>query len=177
MRVTVYCLSAVIVAMTLFGTDASPAWAKKHHKRHASVSGRAKDIVQTARAAGSFTKLVTAINAAGLTFTLEGRGPFTVFAPDDAAFAKLSKGQLDSLLADKKKLQTVLKYHVVGQKVMAAEVAQKRALPTLQGESLMINAKDGTVIVDGALVTKPDIVCGNGVIHVIDTVLMPERGK
>lgn len=176
MRVTVCCLSAVLVAMTVFGTSAAPAFAK-HHKRHASVSGRAKNIVQTARAAGSFTKLVTAINAAGLTRTLEGRGPFTVFAPDDAAFAKLPKGQLDALLNDKTKLRTVLKYHVVGQKLMAADVSQKRSVPTLEGQSLMINAKDGTVIIDGALVTKPDIACGNGVIHVIDTVLMPERGK
>jgi uncharacterized surface protein with fasciclin (FAS1) repeats len=106
---------------------------------------------------------------------LKGKGPFTVFAPDQAAFAKLPKNS--TLAADKDKLTKVLKYHVLPNKLMASDLTSMRSAPTLEGESVMLNSKDGKEIVDGAFVTKADIVCSNGVIHIIDTVLVPERGK
>ena len=133
---------------------------------------QAKDIVDTAVAAGSFKTLATALTAAGLIDTLKGPGPFTVFAPTDAAFAKVPKAQLDALLADKAKLTAVLTYHVVPGKVMAADV-KAGMVKTVQGSSLTIKT-DGGVMVDGAKVTATDIVASNGVIHVIDSVVIPK---
>ena len=133
---------------------------------------QAKDIVDTAAAAGSFKTLATALTAAGLVDTLKGPGPFTVFAPTDAAFAKVPKAQLDALLADKAKLTAVLTYHVVPGKVMAADV-KAGMVKTVQGSSLTIKT-DGGVMVDGAKVTATDIVASNGVIHVIDSVVIPK---
>jgi uncharacterized surface protein with fasciclin (FAS1) repeats len=133
---------------------------------------QAKDIVDTAVAAGSFKTLATALTAAGLIDTLKGPGPFTVFAPTDAAFAKVPKAQLDALLADKAKLTAVLTYHVVPGKVMAADV-KAGMVKTVQGSSLTIKT-DGGVMVDGAKVTATDIVASNGVIHVIDSVVIPQ---
>ncbi|MBI3156093.1 MAG: fasciclin domain-containing protein [Burkholderiales bacterium] len=138
----------------------------------ASMAAQAKDIVDTAVAAGQFNTLATALKAAGLVDTLKGPGPFTVFAPTDAAFAKLPKAQLDALLADKAKLTAVLTYHVVPGKVMAADV-KPGSVKTVQGASLTI-ATDGGVKVDGARVTATDIVASNGVIHVIDSVVLPK---
>jgi uncharacterized surface protein with fasciclin (FAS1) repeats len=132
----------------------------------------AADIVDTAKGAG-FNTLVTAVEAAGLTATLKGPGPFTVFAPTDAAFAKIPKAKLDALLKDKAALTKVLTYHVVAGKVMAADV-KPGAVPTVQGSSLTVAVKGKKVMVDKATVTKTDIVTDNGVIHVIDTVLMPK---
>lgn len=132
----------------------------------------AADIVDTAKGAG-FNTLVTAVEAAGLTATLKGPGPFTVFAPTDAAFAKIPKAKLDALLKDKAALTAVLTYHVVAGKVMAADV-KPGAVPTVQGSSLTVAVKGKKVMVDKATVTKTDIVTDNGVIHVIDTVLMPK---
>jgi uncharacterized surface protein with fasciclin (FAS1) repeats len=130
------------------------------------------DIVDTAVAAGSFNTLVKAVQAAGLVETLKGTGPFTVFAPTDEAFAKLPPGALDALLKDKAKLQAVLTYHVVAGKVMAADVAGIKSAKTVQGQSLAIDTANG-VKVGNAKVVKADIVASNGVIHVIDTVLLP----
>lgn len=130
-----------------------------------------KDIVDTAIAAGSFKTLVVALQKAGLVETLKGKGPFTVFAPNDEAFAKVPKDQLDALLADKAKLTKVLTYHVVAGKVMAADVKAGPA-KSLEGSNLTITTKDG-VMVDKAKVVKTDIAASNGVIHVVDSVLMP----
>lgn len=133
-----------------------------------------KDIVDTAVAAGQFETLVTAVKAAGLVDALKSDGPFTVFAPTDAAFAKLPKGTVESLLKDKEKLATILKYHVVAGKVMAADAAKVDSADTLAEKSLKIKAKNGAVMINNAKVVKADIVTSNGVIHVIDTVLIPE---
>jgi len=130
-----------------------------------------KDIVDTAIAAGSFKTLVVALQKAGLVETLKGKGPFTVFAPNDEAFAKVPKDQLDALLADKAKLTKVLTYHVVAGKVMAADVKAGPA-KSLEGSNLTITTKD-CVMVDKAKVVKTDIAASNGVIHVVDSVLMP----
>jgi uncharacterized surface protein with fasciclin (FAS1) repeats len=132
-----------------------------------------KDIVDTAVAAGSFSTLVTAVQTAGLVETLKGTGPFTLFAPNDDAFAKIPSDQLNVLLADKEKLTAVLTYHVVSGKVMAADVAGLSSAKTVQGQELKIDTSDG-VKVDDATVIKTDISASNGVIHVIDTVLMPK---
>ena len=137
----------------------------------ATLAVQAKDIVETAVAAGSFGTLVTAIKAAGLVDTLKGPGPYTVFAPTDAAFAKVPKADLDALLKDKAKLTAVLTYHVVPGKVMAKDVGAGM-VKTVQGGQIQV-ATAGGVKVDGANVVKTDIVADNGVIHVIDSVLMP----
>jgi transforming growth factor-beta-induced protein len=131
------------------------------------------DIIEAARAAGSFKTLLTAIEAAGLTDTLRGEGPFTVFAPTDEAFAKLPKETLDALLKDKAKLASILTYHVVPGKVMAADVVKLTEAKTVQGQNVKISATGG-VTVDNAKVVKTDVPATNGVIHVIDTVLMPK---
>ncbi len=132
-----------------------------------------KNIVQTAIDAGSFTTLVKAIQAAGLVDTLSGPGPFTVFAPTDAAFAKLPAGTLESLLADKEKLAKILTYHVVSGNVMAADVVKLTSAKTVQGQTVTIDTSNG-VMVNNAKVTSTDIMTSNGVIHVIDTVLLPQ---
>lgn len=132
------------------------------------------DIVDTAVAAGSFKTLVTAVQAAGLVDTLKGAGPFTVFAPTDEAFAKLPAGTLDAVLADKAKLTAILTYHVVSGKVLAKDVVglNGKSAKTVQGGELAINTTNGFKI-GTATVTKTDIECSNGVIHVIDSVLIP----
>ena len=137
-----------------------------------TLSAQAKDIVDTAVAAGSFKTLATALGAAGLVDTLKGKGPFTVFAPTDEAFAKIPKADLEALLKDKAKLTAVLTYHVVAGKVMAADVKAGK-VKTVQGSEITISTSSG-VSVNNAKVTKTDIVADNGVIHVIDTVIMPK---
>jgi uncharacterized surface protein with fasciclin (FAS1) repeats len=132
-----------------------------------------KNIVETAIEAGQFNTLVAAVKAAGLVETLSGKGPFTVFAPNDAAFAKIPKATLDGLLKDKAKLTAVLTYHVVSGKVMAKDVMKMKSAKTLQGGSLTIDTSDG-VKVDGAKVIQADIEVSNGVCHMIDSVLMPK---
>ena len=138
----------------------------------ATLSVQAKDIVDTAVAAGNFKTLATALQAAGLIDTLKGKGPFTVFAPTDEAFAKVPKADLDALLKDKAKLTAVLTYHVVPGKVMAKDVKAGK-VKTVQGSELTISTMGG-VMVDNAKVTATDIVADNGVIHVIDSVVMPK---
>jgi uncharacterized surface protein with fasciclin (FAS1) repeats len=130
------------------------------------------DIVDTAVAAGSFTTLAAALKAADLVETLKGKGPFTVFAPTDEAFAKLPAGTVDALLQDLPKLKQILTYHVVSGKVMAADVAKIKSATTVEGSDVMVDATNGVKIND-SMVTKADIAADNGVIHVIDSVLMP----
>ena len=156
-------LSEIFVKKTLIASVLSLGMA---------LSVQAKDIVDTAVAAGSFKTLATALGAAGLVDTLKGKGPFTVFAPTDEAFAKIPKADLDALLKDKAKLTAVLTYHVVPGKVMAADVKAGK-VKTVQGSELTISTTGG-VMVDGAKVVKTDIAADNGVIHVIDTVVMPK---
>ena len=131
------------------------------------------NIVEAAVAAGMFETLVAAVKAAGLVETLSGPGPFTVFAPNDDAFAKLPEGTVEGLLKDIPKLKSILTYHVVAGKMMAADVVKKKSLKTVQGQSITIDASDG-VKVDGATVIKADIKVDNGVCHVIDSVILPK---
>jgi uncharacterized surface protein with fasciclin (FAS1) repeats len=138
----------------------------------AAFTVQAKDIVDTAVGAGSFKTLATALTVAGLVDTLKSAGPFTVFAPTDAAFAKIPSADLEALLKDKAKLTAVLTYHVVAGKVMAADVKAGK-VKTVQGSELTISTMGG-VMVDAAKVTATDIVADNGVIHVIDSVIMPK---
>jgi len=140
-----------------------------------SAQEKEMDIVETAVAAGSFKTLATALEAADLVEALKGEGPLTVFAPTDDAFGKLPPGTVEGLLKPEKKadLQGILKYHVVAGKVLAADVVKMDSAETLQGKKLAIQVKDGTVMVDKATVTKTDIECSNGVIHVIDSVMLP----
>jgi uncharacterized surface protein with fasciclin (FAS1) repeats len=135
----------------------------------------AKDIVDTAASAGSFETLVAAVKAAGLVETLKGEGPFTVFAPTDAAFAALPKGTVEGLLADRAALTKVLTYHVVPGRLMAAEVVKSKWLRTVQGDSLLVNVGESGASVDGVRIVKTDITTSNGVIHVIDAVLLPRK--
>ena len=151
-------MKKTLIALAFSAVAMAPAWAA--------------DIVDTAVKAGSFKTLAAALTAAGLVDTLKGPGPFTVFAPTDAAFAKIPKAKLDALLKDKDKLTAVLTYHVVPGKVMAADVKAGK-VKTVQGSELTVSTKGG-VKVDKAKVTKTDIAADNGVIHVIDTVLMPK---
>jgi len=138
----------------------------------ASSLSSAADIVDTAASAGQFKTLVKAVQAAGLVETLKGAGPFTVFAPTDAAFAKLPPGTVESLLNDKQKLTQVLTYHVVPGKVMAADV-KPGMVKTVEGQSLKLSKDGRDVMVNNAKVTTADITASNGVIHVIDTVVLP----
>ena len=131
-----------------------------------------KNIIDTAIEAGMFNTLVTAVKKAGLVETLSGDGPFTLFAPNDEAFAKIPQDTMNAVLADKEKLTAILTYHVVAGKIMASDVAKLSEAKTLQGGKVTIDATAGVKIND-AKVTKTDIECSNGVIHVIDTVLMP----
>ncbi|MBW4637928.1 MAG: fasciclin domain-containing protein [Gloeocapsa sp. UFS-A4-WI-NPMV-4B04] len=130
------------------------------------------DIVDTAVNAGSFNTLVAAVKAANLVDTLKGAGPFTVFAPTDEAFAKLPAGTVDALLKDIPKLTKILTYHVVSGKVMAADVVKLKSATTVEGSTVTIDASNGVKINDSKVVT-PDIAADNGVIHIIDTVLLP----
>lgn len=133
-----------------------------------------KNIVETAVDAGQFNTLVAAVKAAGLVETLSGPGPFTVFAPTDDAFAKLPEGTVEALLQDKEKLTAILTYHVVAGKYTAKDVMGMSSAKTVNGQSLMLKVVDGKVMVDNATVIKADIMTSNGIIHVIDTVVLPK---
>ena len=167
--------TAVIAVATVLAAATAQAQMADHSGMAAPA---AKNIVEVAIGAG-FNTLVTAVKAAGLADALQGKGPFTVFAPTDAAFAKLPAGTLDALLKDPVKLAAILKYHVVSGKVMAADVIKGNgAKPaTLNGAALDITVKGGKVYVNGAQVTSADVAASNGVIHVIDTVVLPPAGK
>ena len=154
------------LSLSLFASTSAFAWGSKMPS---------KDIVETAVSAGSFKTLTTALAAAGLVETLKGKGPFTVFAPTDEAFAKLPAGTVESLLkpANKQKLTAILTYHVVAGNVKAADVVKLSSAKTLNGQSVTIKTVGGKVLINGATVVKADIAATNGTIHVIDTVLMP----
>ena len=139
----------------------------------AASTALSADIVDTAVSAGQFNTLATALKAAGLVDTMKGPGPFTVFAPTDAAFAKIPQADLEALLKDKAKLTSVLTYHVVPGKVMASDV-KPGAVKTVQGSAVTVRTQGGKVMVDNANVTKTDISADNGVIHVIDSVILPK---
>jgi uncharacterized surface protein with fasciclin (FAS1) repeats len=138
-----------------------------------STAAPSKNVVQTAVSAGQFKTLVALVKKAGLVGALSGKGPLTVFAPTDAAFAKVPKATLAALGADKAKLKAVLLYHVVKGKVTAAQAAKLSSAPTLEGQTLKIRASNGSVYINGAKVVKADVLASNGVIHVIDKVLLP----
>lgn len=169
--------AALLVGLGLAVSTSNEASAHKgkhrhHHRHHCShdagcVAMKDPDLKTT----------VEALKKAGLLHALCGKSPITVFAPSNAGWAKMTKENREGLLNDKKRLAEVLKYHVVKGKYSAADLASRRALKTLQGEDLMIDNKDGTVVVDGCIVTKADVAADNGVIHVIDAVAIPERGK
>ncbi len=143
----------------------------------ASAAAMTKDIVQTATEAGSFKTLLTAVKAAGLVETLQGTGPFTVFAPTDAAFAALPAGTLDGLLKDPAALKKVLLYHVVSGSVTSDKVVGLTSATSVEGSPIAISVKDGTVYLnDSAKVVTPDVMASNGVIHVIDKVILPPAG-
>jgi uncharacterized surface protein with fasciclin (FAS1) repeats len=139
-----------------------------------SAGTKDKDIVDTAVAAGNFTTLAKALQATGLIETLKSEGPFTVFAPTDEAFAKLPAGTVESLLNNPEKLKQILLYHVVPGRVAAKDVVKLRSAKTAQGSSVRINADNNGVMVDNARVIKADIMASNGVIHVIDNVILPK---
>jgi uncharacterized surface protein with fasciclin (FAS1) repeats len=160
-------ITGTFAALTLFALLAGTALAGGNYGH-----GKKADIVDTAVAAGSFNTLVTAIQTAGLVETLKGDGPFTVFAPTDEAFAKLPEGTVESLLQDKEKLAAILKYHVVSGKVMAKDVVKLQSVDTVSGKSVKVDTAGG-VKINNANVVKTDIVASNGIIHVIDTVLIP----
>jgi uncharacterized surface protein with fasciclin (FAS1) repeats len=165
-KVTLY--TSMILATLLVGICVSTSMADS------SMASPQKDIVDTAVAAGNFKTLVSAVQAAGLVDTLKGMGPFTVFAPTDAAFAKIPNATLKTLLANKTQLTAVLTYHVVPGKVMSTDLKNGMMVKTLQGENLSIKLTNGGVMINNANVTKANIDCTNGVIHAIDTVLMPK---
>jgi uncharacterized surface protein with fasciclin (FAS1) repeats len=178
-----FTMKTIIVSILTLGLMTSTAFAhcgacgveKKHdHATTASVEADLNSIIETAKAAGSFKTLLDAVEAAELSETLSGEGPFTVFAPTDAAFAALPKGTIESLLKDKAKLASILAYHVVDGSVKSEEVVKLDEAETLNGQSVNIKVVDGEVMIDQARVTTTDIVCSNGVIHVIDAVMLPK---
>jgi uncharacterized surface protein with fasciclin (FAS1) repeats len=163
LRLTSNVMAAALVLSLAIGAYAGPKAASR-------------DIVDTAVAAGSFKTLAAALQAAGLVDTLKGKGPFTVFAPTDEAFAKLPPGTVEDLLKpeNKEKLVAILTYHMVPGKDLASQVIKMSSAKTVNGESLAISVNGGTVMVDNAKVIKTDILCSNGVIHVIDSVILPK---
>lgn len=140
----------------------------------AAARNAQKDIVDTAVEAGSFTTLAKALQTAGLVETLKGAGPFTVFAPTDEAFAKLPAGTVESLLNNPEKLRQILLYHVVPGRVLAKDVMRVKSAKTAEGSSIRVTASKAGVMVDNANVVKTDIITSNGVIHVIDSVILPK---
>lgn len=161
-------MSALVLSFTFTGFPSALA---DNHSMMAK-----KDIVETAVAAGQFNTLAAALKAAGLVETLKGKGPFTVFAPTDEAFAKLPAGTLDDLLKpeNKDKLTAILTYHVVPGRVLAADVVKLKTAKTVNGQSVKIKTAKGGVMVDNANVVTTDIIASNGVIHVIDSVILPK---
>jgi len=161
---------STIVAASAVALAAVPASASAHPVRDAAP---AKNIVATAKSAGQFHTLTALLKTAGLAHTLKGKGPFTVFAPTDRAFAKVPKKTLRALAADKAQLRAVLLYHVAAGKLTAAKVVKRTSIKTLNGQRVSVRVRGGKVRVAGARVTTPNIAASNGVIHVINRVLIP----
>ncbi len=172
--VLVFASIAAVTASLVPPANADSSCSSGSSKNVAYAPEPRKDIVDTAIEAGSFKSLVAAVQKAGLVETLKGKGPFTVFAPTDEAFAKVPKATLDALLNDKSKLTQVLTYHVVAGSVMAKDVVKLKSAKTVNGQPLSISATKTGVRVGNAKVVKTDISASNGVIHVIDTVLLPK---
>lgn len=168
-------LIAGLTAVTLLAT---PGLAQ-HAGSNGNGPAEPKDIVEIAVAAGSFETLVAAVKAAGLVETLQGEGPFTVFAPSDEAFAKLPAGTVESLLKpeNREQLRAVLTYHVVPGRLMSAEVVKRERAGTVLGEEVEFSVKDGTAMIEDARIVEKDIVASNGVIHVIDSVILPDGAR
>lgn len=165
MKLRTKIASFMVMGLMAVGLTVTPARAADDHTK--------KDIVDTAVEAGNFKTLAAALEAAGLIETLKGSGPFTVFAPTDEAFAKLPAGTVEALLKDKQKLTQILLYHVVPGNVQAKDVVKLESAKTAQGSSVRISVTGGKVMIDNANVVKTDIVATNGVIHVIDSVIIP----
>ena len=161
--------AATAVALAAIG----PASASARTESNAVPASAKKDIVDTAVAAGNFDTLAALLKQAGLVKTLKGKGPYTVFAPTDKAFAKVPKATLDTLAKDKAKLRSVLLYHVAKGKLTASKVVKRTSIKTLNGQRVRVRVRDGKVFVGGARVTTPDVTASNGVIHVINKVLIP----
>ena len=161
----------IISAIILSLLSTSMVVAGDHYKKSKSAK---KDIVTIAVEAGSFKTLATALTEAGLVEALQAEGPYTVFAPTDEAFAKLPEGTIESLLKDKETLKNILLYHVVSGKVTSKQVVDLNEAETLAGKNINIKVKDGSVMINNATVTTADVMASNGVIHIIDTVLIPE---
>lgn len=165
-------ISALAMICALGGAAAVQAGGYGSKTKETVATATTQDIVTTAVAAGSFKTLVAAVQAAGLVDLLKSEGPFTVFAPTDEAFAKLPAGTVEALLKDQAKLRTILTYHVVPGRVLAADVVKLKEAKTAEGRAVAIDVKDG-VKVGGSKVIKTDIICTNGVIHIIDSVMLP----
>ncbi|HST20009.1 MAG TPA: fasciclin domain-containing protein [Blastocatellia bacterium] len=163
---------AMIAAVTVVAVFAQEPLQTKEAK---SPPAPTMNIIDTTKAATNFTTFTKAVEAAGLTDTLNAEGPYTIFAPTDEAFAKLPAGTLDSLMANKEELQKLLLHHVVSGKVMAKDVATMQTAKSMDGSSLKITAAGGKVAIENAKVVQPDIAASNGVIHAIDTVLIPSK--
>ncbi len=174
MKLSMIPLALLVGAMALVAAPAANA-GDCGGGYHAKAATPSKDIVDTAIGAGSFNTLVKAVQAAGLVDTLKGEGPFTVFAPTDEAFAALPAATLNALLADKAALADVLTYHVVAGRVPASAAMNLDWAPMVQGQSARVETRDGSVYVDGARVVKADIETSNGIIHVIDAVILPRK--
>ncbi len=168
--------AALLLGIGLVGTttEAQAHRTRHHHTHHHYYRHDAADV---AMKNADCSTTCEALKKAGLVGALRIRGPITVFAPSNAGWAKMTKENREGLMNDPKRLKEVLKYHVVKGKYSAADLADKHSLTTLQGESLMVQSKSGTVLVDGCIVTTADVPCDNGVIHIIDAVAIPERGK
>jgi uncharacterized surface protein with fasciclin (FAS1) repeats len=159
---------AIVATLALAGVVAAPA--------APATQAQERDIVQTAAAAGNFKTLTKLVKRAGLARTLKQPGPYTVFAPTDAAFAKVPDRVLTALLEDKAKLRAVLLYHVAGRRLPAADVVERSSIKTLNGQRVRVRVKDSRVFLNRARVTTPDVMASNGVIHVINRVLIPRAG-
>ena len=157
-------LTAVILALFVLVTSVNA---------HGKSYGKKKDIVTTAVEAGTFKTLAAALTETGLVEALQGDGPFTVFAPTDEAFARLPEGTVEALLKDKEALKSILLYHVVNGKVKAKDVVKLKRAKTLSEKDVKVRVVDGTVLINGSKVVTTDVMASNGVIHVIDTVLLP----
>ncbi len=178
---TLVCCASLVMACAGGGAMPEPATPESSAENSAAspaseAAAPARNIVETATAAGSFTTLVAAVKAAGLAETLSGSGPFTVFAPTDDAFAKLPAGTVEGLLKpeNKDKLVAILTYHVVPGALMAKDVVDGSKLMTVQGQELSLSIDGSKVMVESAMISKTDIAASNGVIHVIDSVVMPK---
>ncbi len=190
MRIRTIGVLSLLAAVSLFiGVDSAEAKGKKHHssrahcvnkKQHCckqDVCCSGKDVCSVLSKKDNCKTETELMKKAGMCNVLHGKGPITIFAPTDAAYSKLGKARLDDLSGDPKKLSSLMKYHVLNRKVMAGDIQAKGSLVTSEGESLMTNTKDGKAEVDGCIVVEQDIPCSNGVIHLVDFVPVPERGR